>query len=200
MRLSHYFEDLTKSYHTELADMQLDSEGKNVLRARLEQKRSQFAALMPMIEFAPEMVAVAFHGRIKFANLHAMAQLAACEPEEFPDWSTLHEVVTFDPIAAALVKVALAEPGGEQFLITTACLEYLHGKHDGRDANAGVDTEEESDGDTDDNHDGATQAGETGKREDGDHQDERDEDHLFDGDLDKGGADWLADQGFDRKG
>ena len=197
MRLSHYFEDLTKSYHTELDDMQLDSEGKNVLRARLEQKRAQFKTLMPMIDFAPEMVAVAFHGRIKFSNLHAMAQLAACEPDEFPDWSTLHEVVTFDPIGAALVKVVLAEPGGEQFLITTACLEYLHGKHDGRDANAGVDTEEETD--SEDDHDGATQAGETGRREDGDHQDERDEDHLFDGDLDKSGADWMADQGFDRK-
>ena len=200
MRLSHYFEDLTKSYHTELEDMQLDSEGKNVLRARLEQKRAQFVTLMPMIEFAPEMVAVAFHGRMKFSNLHAMAQLAACEPEEFPDWSELREVVSFDPIAAALVKVALAEPGGEQFLITSACLEYLHGKHDGRDANAGVDVEEKSDGEAEDDHDGASQAGETGKREDGDHQDERDEDHLFDGDLDKGGADWLADQGFDRKG
>ena len=201
MRLSHYFEDLTKSYHTELEDMQLDSEGKNVLRARLEQKRAQFATLMPMIEFAPEMVAVAFHGRMKFSNLHAMAQLAACEPDEFPDWNTLRAVVGFDPIASALVKVALAEPGGEQFMITSACLEYLHGKHDGRDANAGVSADDPDEGadDSDDNHDGATQAGESGKREDGDHEDERDEDHLFDGDLDKGGADWMAEQGFDRK-
>lgn len=199
MRLSRYFEDLTKSYHTELADMQLNSEGKNVLRARLEQKRAQFAALMPMIEFAPEMVAVAFHGRIKFSNLQAMAQLAACEPEEFPDWSELREVVSFDPIASALVEVALAEPAGERFLLTSACLEYLHGRHDGRDADAGVEVEEEPDGDTGDHHDGATQAGETGKREDGDHQDERDEDHLFDGDLDKSGAEWMTEQGFDRK-
>lgn len=201
MKLSHYFEDLTKSYHTELEDMQLDSEGKNVLRVRLEQKRAQFKALMPMIEFAPEMVAVAFHGRVKFSNLHAMAQLAACEPDEFPDWSALRDVVSFDPIAATLVKVALAEPGGEQFIIITACLEYLHGKNDGRDANAGVDTSDpdEAGDDTDDLHEGTSQAGETGKREDGDHQDERDEDHLFDGDLDKSGADWMAEQGFDRK-
>ncbi len=38
-----------------------DSDGKNVLARRLQTKRDQLADLLPMMDFAPEMVAPVFY-------------------------------------------------------------------------------------------------------------------------------------------
>ena len=107
MRISQYFEDLNKAYNAEIEDLQTDSEGKNVLAARLKEKRGQFTALLQMIDFAPEMVAPAFHGGISFTNPHALTMLASCEPEEFPLWDELEAAVRFEPWAEMLAIVAL---------------------------------------------------------------------------------------------
>ena len=78
MRISHYFEEPEfRLQRTSWKTCRPDSEGKNVFaRATLKEKRSQFAALMSMIDFAPEMVAPAFHGGISFINPHAMTLLS----------------------------------------------------------------------------------------------------------------------------
>jgi hypothetical protein len=175
MRLSYFFEDMTKAYRTELEDLQSDSEGKNVLAGRLREKRTHFAALMPMIEVAPEMVAVAFHGAVKFSHPQAMALLSSTEPDEFPSWEEMAYAVQFDPPAQRLADIALMERGGARFLLTTVCLEYLHGK---------------SIGDADDV---------PGDIEAGPERDE-DEGEDIEQDLDAAGADWLEQQGFDRRG
>lgn len=174
MTLSYFFEDLKKAYQVELEDLQDDSEGRNVLAARLRDKRSQFASLMPMIDSAPEMVAVAFHGGVTFLNLQAMYMLSITEPEEFPAWHELAHAVHFEPWAKKLADAALQERGGERFLITSVCLEYLHGKTvtnhgDARDEET-LDAVESEDGNEEEQ------------------------------DLEEAGADWLAEQGFDRRG
>jgi hypothetical protein len=176
MRLSYFFEDLLKAYQVELEDLQSDSEGKNILAARLREKRSQFSFLMPMIETDPEMVAVAFHGGIRFANPQAMTLLSAAEPEEFPSWEELAHAVHFDAPTQKLADMVLLERNGERFLITTVCLEYLHGKNAGfADAGSADDAD-------------AQEAG-----------DEYDEGEGEQHDLEEAGADWLAEQGFDRR-
>ena len=178
MSLSHYFEDLTKAYRAELEDLQSDSEGNDVLAKRLKEKRSQFAALLPMIETAPEMVAVVFHGELHFDNLQAMYNLSLTEPDEFPDWDAIAPTLQLSPRMQALVTQALAAPGGERFMLTVVCLEYLHANSSGARAR-----QDNQDGDGDE-HD----EGENGR---GDEDDERD--------LDEAGADWMADQGFDKR-
>jgi len=173
--LSEYFEELYKSYRAELEDLQSDSEGKNVLLPRLNEKRGQLAALLPMMDFAPEMVAPVFHGACSFRDPHAMVRLSFSEPDDFPAWQTLESTVDFESWAQKHVALVLAEPGGERFLISTVCLEFLHEKNSNRSQHTGADADIDNE-----DHDG-TDA-------DADEQD-----------LDEAGADWLADQGFDRR-
>ena len=183
MSISRYFEDLNKAYRAELEDLQTDSEGKNVLAKRLSQKRSQFAELMPMIEFAPEMVAPVFHGAITFVEPKALLLLSFAEPEDFPAWAELAQAVRFEAWAQKLVAVALLEAGGERFLITMIGLEFLHAKATERSTvlrDTGADADE---------------AGEAEEHGDGERADDGDEQ-----DLDEAGADWMAEQGFDRRG
>jgi hypothetical protein len=191
MRISHYFEDLSAAYKAELEDLQTDSEGKNVLPARLKEKRSQFAALMSMIDFAPEMVAPVFHGGINFTNPHALTMLSSNEPDEFPLWDELEDAVRFEPWAEIFALGALREPGGEQFMTTVICLEFLHERDTAKSASKSTalaasaahdDADEESDK-------------EEHERRDSDHDDDSDDER----DLDEAGAGWMEEQGFDRR-
>ena len=174
MSLSYYFEDLSKAYRAELEDLHSDSEGNDVLAKRLKDKRAQFAALLPMIDSAPEMVAVAFHGGISFLNLQAMYLLSTTDPEQFPDWSELVHTVEFSGQVAPLVAAVLQEPAGERFLITAICLEYLHGTTTRGNAAASDEVEHDE--------------GENGRDDDDEETD-----------LDEAGAGWLSEQGFDRR-
>jgi hypothetical protein len=177
MMLSAFFEDLTKAYQAELEDLQSDSEGNDILASRLKSKRAQFALMMPMIETDPEMVAVAFHGGVDFTNPQALTMLLGEEPDDFPSWTEVADAVQFEPWAQKLAEVALQEPGGERFLITTICLEYLHEKSNG--SYQGTYSQADSD----------------------DAVDEVEGDDEEDGrDLEIEGADWLAEQGFERLG
>lgn len=168
MMLSSFFEDLTKVYQAELEDLQSDSEGNNILASRLKSKRSQFALMMPMIDTAPEMVAVAFHGGVDFINPTTLMLLLSDEPEEFPSWTDISDAVQFEPWAQKLVDIVLQEPSGERFLITAICLEYLYTKDNHHT------TSDESDNTADIDHDDDIQ------------------------DLETEGADWLVEQGFER--
>lgn len=178
MRLSPFFEDLKSAYDAELDDLMTDSAGHDVLAKRLKAKRGQLAQLLPMIECNPEMVAVAFHGGMRFASPEVMRDLAAQEPEDLPDWSTLLAAVELEPWAEALAEVALKDPNGDRFMVVTACLEYLQGRFAGSsEPEHGRLTDQRGDIDGD--------------------QNEQDFDDGID--LAESGADWLAEQGFDRK-
>lgn len=175
MRLSPFFEELLSAYDAELDDLMTDSAGHDVLAKRLKAKRDQVSQLLPMLECNPEMVAVAFHGGIRFASPEVMHDLAAQDPEDLPPWSTLLAAVSLEPWAEELAKIILADPNGEQFLVVAACLEYLHGR-------SAISSQPAGGPATDDR---------------GDAMDEGDSD--IDLDLEEAGADWLAEQGFDRK-
>ncbi len=174
MRLSPFFEELNSAYQAELEDLMTDSGGHDVLAARLKAKRDQLPLLLPMIECNPEMVAVAFHGGIRFRSPEVMRDLSAQEPEDLPCWSALCPSLELAPWAEALAQVVLTDPNGDQFLVVTAALEYLQ---------AGVG----GDG-------GSPAAGDRQATDDGD-----EEAFERDVDLEEAGADWLSEQGFDRK-
>jgi len=176
VRLSAYFEELQSAYDAELDDLLTDSAGHDVLAQRLRLKRSQLPDLLPMIDFSPEMVAVAFHGGMDFSSPEVMRDLASQDPEELPSWEILLESVHLQPWASALAKTVLEVPNGERFLVVTACLEYLHGR--------------------------SSAASESGDRRQRNDFDDDSSDADVDGDdvdLEEAGADWLAEQGFDRK-
>ena len=54
MKLSRYFANLSQTYQAELDDLKTDSEGKNVLEARLAKKREQVPQLLMMLSFSPQ--------------------------------------------------------------------------------------------------------------------------------------------------
>ena len=196
MKTSRYFANLTSSYRAELDDLRTDSEGKDILRQRLATKRKQIQQLLPMIKFAPEMVAVAFHDGFAYKNRKVLEALVAKEGGRLTDWAVLSNALTIEPWAQNLVDVVLTDPEGPHFLATTVGLEYLH-KH-------GQDRSPVADEATDPNeeeleHDQAVQ--------DHDHNEDylssddviSNEGETNEFDLDKAGADFLAEQGFDRK-
>ena len=193
LKLSRYFANLTKSYNAELDDLRTDSEGNNVLKKRLAKKREQVPQLLMMLEFSPEMVAVAFHDAFFFKDSLALESLITKEANKFPAWATLRKAVVIEPWAQTLVDTVLTDPYGETFLITTVGLEYLNRSNQSRAEQVSAadyeeQEQEEHNGDGDDNEADLN-------------SDERvgDEGEATEYDLEKAGANWLAEQGFDRK-
>lgn len=127
MKMSRYFAELNENYHAELEDLRHDSEGRDVLQARLKDKRKVFRDLVPMIAFSPEMVAPAFHGAFGFdaGSKTALSELLSREPGEFLSWAELAACVRLSDWALPLVDLALADEQGEDFLSTVVGLEYL---------------------------------------------------------------------------
>jgi len=80
VKKSPYFSELIKNYIDEIDDLVTDSEGKSVLQKRLNEKRREIDAILPMIEFSPEMVAVAFYGAFDFNSAEIMQQVVLSEP------------------------------------------------------------------------------------------------------------------------
>ena len=188
MLISPFFLDLRSAYQSELDDLTFDSEGKDVLRQRLADKRKEMGFLVRMIELSPEMVAVVFHKAFDFKAPAALDDLLGREDEDFPDWAELSQSLTLAPWSLPLIEAILKEPRGEWFLAVVAGLEYMASKP----ALAGRSSDEDSDSD-DPNGDNL--------------EDEfDDEEHEGDGGA-QGDAksrkeaadDWMADQGFDRK-
>ncbi len=190
MSMSSFFLDLRSAYQAEIDDLSSDSEGRDVLRQRLAEKRSQMAFLRQMIEINPEMVAVAFHGGFHFENPAALEQVLRLEPEEFPDWDSLADAVVLAPWAKELVAGVLQEPKGEWFMVVAAALEYLLQRpaahHHGH---------------AEESHDPGHEHAAPGKRRDHDHGHDfdADDDAHHDIDHDEASANWLEGQGFDRK-
>lgn len=184
MSVSAFFRTLRTSYQAELDDLASDSEGRDVLRKRLAQKRSQMAFLQQMIETAPEMVAVVFHDGFRFESHAVMDHLLTLDSDDLPDWDSLQDAIKLEPWAQALAAPLLAEPTGPWFMTVAAALEYMHNKP------------------THSPHASAEQVQDEALQEQDVRRDLSDsEEYPDDGELDHDqvGADWLAEQGFDRK-
>ena len=187
MKLSRYFSDLRSAYEAELDDLTSDSEGKDVLKKRLAAKRSEIGFLVQMLSYSPEMVAVVFHRGFRFAKPAAMQRLLTLQPEALPAWPELAGAVALEPWAEPVARKVLAEPGGPAFMTVAACLEFLHA-HGFASADAppkDADEGDDSTRDRDDDDDGLSTDDAHGQR--------------YERSLDEAGADWLAEQGFERK-
>lgn len=170
MKKSPYFAERLTRYLDEIDDLMTDSEGKSVLQRRLGDKRGEMDAILPMIDFSPEMVAVVFYDGFAFRATDVMQRLVLSEPghPDFPAWRTIEPGLAIEPWAQPLIASTLKAEGGDAFLVATAALEFLRGR-DGAAA-----SEPETERTHDDEHD------------DGDTDD-----------LGEAGADWLAEQGFE---
>jgi hypothetical protein len=175
VKKSRYFSDLIKNYIDEVDDLVTDSEGKSVLQKRLNEKRREIDAILPMIEFSPEMVSVAFYGAFDFRSPEVMQQVVMSEPGHagFLAWAELEIELTVSGWAKPLIESSLKVQGGDAFLVATAGLEFLRNKVSFSAPMPEPEAEKERGGE-----------GEEG-----------DEDGLDD--LNEAGADWLAEQGFD---
>lgn len=187
MKMSAFFRALRSSYQAEIDDLTFDSEGRDVLRQRLLEKRGQITFLRQMMEMSPEMVAVVFHGGFHFELPAVMEQLLTLESDEFPDWSSLRDAVQLTPWAQELADTLLQEPQGDWFMTVAATLEYLYQRpsphhHEAHGEESEVDHS-------------AAHRRDHGYDFDKDDELHRDHDH----DHEESSAQWLEDQGFDRK-
>jgi hypothetical protein len=180
MNITPFFRDLRSAYQSELDDLAFDSEGRDVLWQRLGEKRREIGFLVQMMELSPEMVAVIFHEGFRFAQPAVMEHLLTLESHEFPEWSTLADVVHLQPWARDLSDVVLRQPMGEWFLTVAAALEYMYTRPGSAPA-----------AQDDDEKDGDEREGPSSEFPDDEAEDARIREEA--------GADWLAEQGFDRK-
>ncbi|MFN9727645.1 hypothetical protein [Acidovorax sp.] len=192
--MSPYFRDLRLAYQAELDDLLSDSEGKDVLRKRLTEKRDEIAFLVQMMDLAPEMVAVVFHQGFRFTAPAAMEQLIRLPVDDLPAWGALASAVRLEPWAERLAQTVLRESTGGRFLAIAAALEYLHAQARMASMAATASSLEEG-------HDADDEAG-----DDAEHDDEYNalsaDDAMEPQDSrtrEEVASNWLADAGFERK-
>ena len=178
MTISAFFTDLRSAYQAELDDLRQDSEGKDVLKKRLADKRSEIDFLVKMMELSPEMVAVVFHQAFAFSAPAVMDDLMGFEADELPDWTGLANDIQMAPWAQSLADKVLGEPGGEWFLTVAATLEYMAGKPVNHAAQA--DDDEDKDEDSEEFDGDAEERADAKARK-------------------EAAEDWMVGQGFDRK-
>ena len=191
MHISPFFLELRSGYEAELDDLRYDSEGRDVLRMRLTQKRKELGFLLQMIELSPEMVAVVLHRGFRFRQTAAMDHLLTLEPDEFPAWDSLTDAVALEPWAGEIAQVVLEEPMGEWFLTLSAALEYMLAKPVGAPQ---PDRAEDADADGESDRDEARNG-----RHDDHHTEDHDEEEQEARAREEAGNDWMVAQGFDRK-
>ena len=190
MKISPFFLSLRTAYQAEMDDMTFDSEGQDVLRQRLADRRKEIGFLLNMIELSPEMVAVIFHQGFQFKLPAVMDHLLSQEPEDFPEWDTLADAVKLTPQALEISKIVLKEPMGDWFMAVAAGLEFMYNKPETRSASH--DDSEDHDDESGEEGESRSNSSDPAGGPDGD--DERDERAR-----EEAGADWLVEQGFDRK-
>ncbi|APW45420.1 hypothetical protein [Rhodoferax antarcticus] len=190
MRMSAFFRALRTSYQAEIDDLASDSEGKDVLHQRLLEKRGQIGFLGQMMETAPEMVAVAFHGGFHFELPAVMEQLLTLESDEFPDWDSLGDAIQLTPWAKDMAAVLLKQPQGDWFMTVAATLEYVYQRPSPHQQESALEPEHTE-------HGARRQA----RNLDHGHDFDADDDHAHKNDQehDEASTDWLEGQGFDRK-
>ena len=180
MQTSSFFSQLRSSYASEIDDMTFDSEGKNVLRQRLGERRQELAFLRQMMELSPEMVSVVFHQGMWFQKPAVMDHLVSLESDELPDWESLADAIELEPWAQALASELSKEPMGEWLLTVAAGLEYLFAKPSHAPAHQSED-EDSEDGEENSNHGADTEEEKEARA------------------REEAGNDWMVEQGFDRK-
>jgi hypothetical protein len=191
MNITPFFRDLRSSYQSEMDDMTFDSDGKDILRQRLVQRRKEMDFLINMMESAPEMVAIAFHQAFKFTRPSVMDHILSQDSDELPEWDALADSVELMPWAKELSELVLAQPAGSHFLVIAAGLEYMYHRPDASMARASENDDDENDeeyGEREGDHDGDD------RRDPVDSDDARDAKQR-----EEAGADWMVEQGFDRK-
>ncbi len=189
MSMSAFFRALRSSYQAEIDDLATDSEGRDVLRQRLLEKRGQMAFLTQMMESNPEMVAVAFHGGFHFELPAVLEQLLTLESDELPDWDSLTDAVQLTPWARDLAAPLLKQPQGDWFMTVAAILEYLYQRP----------SPHQHDETHHDEHSARTDARHHDHGHDFDADDEHQRRNDQDHDQEDSTGDWLEGQGFDRK-
>ena len=184
MYVSSFFRDLLSSYQAEIDDLSFDSEGKNVFAKHRKERAKELGFLLQLIDTNPEMLSALFHGSFQFKQTAVMAQLVGRDPEELPEWDELQAAVSLAPDAQAIAKQVLAADKGAWLLSVAAGLEFLHAKGD---RGAAPESEENDD-----------DAPESEAEED--HAEHLSSDDEGTGSRsDEAGADWLSDQGFERR-
>ena len=192
MTISPFFRNLRTAYRAEMDDLTFDSDGRDVLRQRLGEKRKEIGFLVQMMELSPEMVAVIFHQGLGFTEPAVMEHLLSHEADELPEWASVCAGIELTPWARDLSQIILKAPAGEWFLTVAAGLQYMADKPDNSDkAFAGQDRDEDDDDDTDQDDDS------DGIDDFNDH--ESDEVRGDARDRKEAGASWLEGQGFDHK-
>lgn len=183
MKLSPYFHDLRSAYQSELDDLASDSEGNDMLRKRLAEKRNEISFLAKMIELAPEMVSVAFHHGFRFIQPGAVERYLSLPVDELPGWHDLAHAIALEPWAANLAQTVLREPQGGRFMAVAAGLEYLHQHARMASVHAEDDGADAAEHDDDYSALSADDAVEPQSSHD----------------REEAGSQWLAEAGFDRK-
>ncbi len=179
MKKSNYFFELLKTYLVELDDLMMDSGGKKVLQKRLDEKRGAIDALLQMLEYSPEMVAVIFYGAFEFKHPKVMRQLALIDPDELdlPEWAELEQNLVVEAWAQPLIAKALDCNGGDAFMVCVAVLEFMR-THDRHAEPSGEDAHDEETNTNDE---------------------DRDDDEGSNEDSNEPGHNWLEQQGFDTR-
>lgn len=194
MKTSPYFHQLRAAYQAELDDLAQDSEGRNILSQRLQQKRKEMPFLVQMMAFSPEMVAVVFHQGFRFSQPAVMEKLLAQPEGRIPDWHAIKVAITLEPWAQALADIVLQEEDGAAFLAVAAGLEFAlqqdRSAHNHVDASADENSQEEdTDASDDDLQDDDFNPMDADDARDPQSSRSRQE----------AAADWMSDMGFDRK-
>ena len=186
MSLSPYFQDLQSAYEAEIDDLTSDTEGKDVLQRRLKDKRSQFPAIVSLLDTDMLLLAPAFHGAFQFPEhrTEPLEDLLSRSPGDFPAWAQIAGFVEVAGWARPMVDLAMQEPLGDDFMSTVVGLEYVRLRHRGRAAPAWAEGEDEARAERHDDQDGE----DGGEGED-----------LGGADAESLGEDFLEEQGFDRK-
>ena len=195
MSISPFFQQLRSAYQAEVNDMAFDSEGQDVLQRRLKERRKELDFLLQMMQLSPEMVAVVFHQGFEFKQPTVLDGLLALESDQLPRWASLKDAIHLPKWSQELSKVVLKEPAGDWFLTVAAALEYMYNKPDGRQQEADDDQDGEEDVDNAHNAQNADGAVSDDAQRNGLDSDDAQVVKV----REEAGADWLAEQGFDRK-
>lgn len=195
MSISPFFHNLRVAYQAEINDLTFDSEGQDVLVRRLKERRKELGFLLQMMELSPEMVAVIFHQGFEFKKPAVMDQLLARESANLPAWGSLADAIVLPGWAKDLSRTVLREPKGDWFLTVAAGLEYMYGK-------AGLDTAEaDGEDDADESEDASAEGANRGADDMGDGREGGSDagDDRSNRAREDAAADWMSEQGFDRK-
>jgi hypothetical protein len=195
MTISPFFRNLRTAYYAEIDDLTFDSDGKHVLAHRLKQRRTEIGFLISMLELSPEMVAVVFHKGFTFKRAGAMDHVLRQDDDQLPDWDSLADSLEMAPWTKDIAQVILKQPKGAWFMTVAAALEFMFSQPQGLPSGSGED-EASDDADSQDDY------GNTRTNTSDDH--DRDDDVGHDDEesertREEAGADWMAEQGFDRK-